>query len=64
MKKKTTDKNDAYVPETGEENLAALIKEAGAEARARKKKIMDYHFKKLRAAARGTLDSFEQATTS
>jgi hypothetical protein len=36
--------------EAGEEQLAALIKQAGAEARARKRKAMDQHFKKLRAA--------------
>ncbi len=35
--------------ESAEERLAELIKEAGAEARARKKKAMDLHFKKLRA---------------
>ncbi len=35
--------------ESAEEQLAKLIKEAGAEARARKKKAMDLHFKKLRA---------------
>ncbi len=34
---------------SAEERLAALIKEAGAAARARKKKAMDEHFKKLRA---------------
>lgn len=37
--------------ESAEERLAALIKEAGAAARARKKKAMDEHFKKLRAVS-------------
>jgi len=64
MKKKTTAQNNAHMLEPGEENLAVLIKEAGAEARARKKKAMDYHAKKLRTAARGTLDSFSQDTAS
>ncbi len=37
--------------ESAEERLAALIKEAGAAARARKKKAMVEHFKKLRAVS-------------
>ncbi len=36
--------------ETGEEQLAALIRQAGDEARARKKKAMELHYKKLKAA--------------
>ncbi|MFW8601599.1 hypothetical protein ACOHYD_08965 [Desulfobacterota bacterium M19] len=63
-KKETQFQKNMYTPEPGEERLAALIKEAGKDARARKKKAMDYHFKKLRAAVRGTLQSFEQTTTS
>ncbi len=35
--------------DSAEERLAELIKEAGASARARKIKIMNQHFKKLRA---------------
>ncbi len=35
--------------ESAEERLAELIKLAGADARTRNKKIMDRHFKKLRA---------------
>jgi hypothetical protein len=41
--------------ETGEENLAMLIKEAGESARIRKKKAMDEHFKRLHMAVTGTL---------
>lgn len=50
MKESGTDKQNKYVPEPGEETLSKLIKEAGAEARARKKMAMANHFKKLRAA--------------
>ena len=35
--------------ETGEEQLSQLIKQAGDEARARKKKAMALHYKKLKA---------------
>jgi len=47
---KEKNKSNEYVPEPGEKSLAQLIKEAGEEARMRKKKIMEYHFKKLRKA--------------
>ncbi len=60
MKKKETDQTSSYIPEPGEEALAILIKEAGAEARARKKKAMEYHFQKVHAAACDTLASFKQ----
>jgi hypothetical protein len=40
MKENKTDKNIAYTPEPGEEELAKLIKEAGETARARRKKAM------------------------
>lgn len=50
MKKKVTDQNNVYVSEPGEEALAILIKEAGVEARARKKQAMAVHFQKLHAA--------------
>ncbi len=36
--------------ETAEERLTALIKQAGDEARARKKKALAWHSKKLQAA--------------
>lgn len=36
--------------EVGEEQLTVLIKQAGDEARARKREALDRHFKKLRAA--------------
>lgn len=52
MKKNVRDKNQAYVPEPGENALELLIKEAGREARKRKKKAMDNHFQKLQAAIR------------
>ena len=41
---------NAYVPEPGEKDLDLLIKEAGEEARERKKKAMETHFHKLHAA--------------
>ena len=50
-----------YTPEPGEEALATLIKKAGAEARARKKKAMEYHFRKLHAAACDNLAAFKRA---
>lgn len=50
MKKEVTDQNNTYVSEPGEEYLAILIKEAGVEARARKKQAMAIHFQKLHAA--------------
>jgi len=39
----SNDKNQ----ETAEERLAALIKQAGDEARARKREALAWHFKKL-----------------
>jgi len=34
-------------PEEGEDQLSLLIKQAGSEARNRRKKVMDEHFDKL-----------------
>lgn len=48
------------MPEPGEETLAKLIKEAGVEARARKKIAMANHFQKLRAAIRDISISTKQ----
>ncbi len=50
MKKNKKDKDTGYVPEPGEKALNLLIKEAGEEARKRKKKVMDNHFHKLHDA--------------
>ena len=50
-----------YTPEPGEEALAILIKKAGAEARAKKKKAMEHHFRKLHAAACDNLAAFTGA---
>ncbi len=44
-----SDKNNKY-EEVGEEQLAVLIKEAGEEARKRKKEAMERHFKMIEAA--------------
>jgi len=44
--KQELDSNDKN-QETAEKRLAALIKQAGDEARARKRKAMAWHFKKL-----------------
>jgi hypothetical protein len=52
---------DAYRPEPGEKSLAKLIKEAGSAARMRRKKAIELHGRKLRAAVNGTLDSCSQA---
>ncbi len=60
MKDNKADKNIAYTPEPGEKELAKLIKEAGETARARKKKAMDEHLKKLHAAIAGTLSSTQK----
>jgi len=59
IKKNKTNPEDEYVPEHGEEALAVLIKEAGEEARKRKKKVMANHLKKLHAAACDTLPAAE-----
>ena len=53
--KETT--NDKNLAESGEEELAILIKEAGKSARARKKKVMEKHFQKLHMALTATLPS-------
>jgi hypothetical protein len=43
-----SDKNKKH-QEVGEEQLTVLIKQAGDEARARKREALDQHFKMLRA---------------
>ena len=55
MKDKNENPDCTDVTESGEEELAILIKEAGRTARARKKKAMDEHFQKLHMAIIGTL---------
>lgn len=45
----TADQDNKH-QEVGEEQLAILIKQAGDEARARKREAMDRHFKRLRSA--------------
>ena len=47
-------------PESAEESLAVLIKEAGEEARKRKKKAMKEHAIKLRDAIHGKLADVRQ----
>jgi len=42
-------KPDITNQEEGEEQLFLLIKQAGNEARNRRKKVLDDHFKKLKA---------------
>jgi hypothetical protein len=41
-------KSDNYIQEEGEDQLSELIKQAGAEARKRRKKALDNHFKKIK----------------
>ena len=55
MKNKNESPDSTDITESGEEELALLIKEAGKTARARKKKAMDEHFQKLNLAIIGTL---------
>jgi hypothetical protein len=43
-----SDKNKKH-QEVGEDQLTVLIKQAGEEARARRRKALDKHFKMLRA---------------
>ena len=43
-----SDKNNKH-QEVGEEQLTVLIKQAGDEARVRKREALDRHFKMLRA---------------
>jgi DNA-binding protein YbaB len=43
-------KPEASNQEEGEEQLASLIKQAGNEARKRRKKTLDEHYKKIKAA--------------
>ena len=50
MQKNAPDKKSTCIPEPGEEALVKLIKEAGAEARTRKRKAMANHWQKLHAA--------------
>ncbi len=40
-------KTDTANPEKGEEQLSLLIRQAGSEARNRRKKVLDEHFDKL-----------------
>ena len=47
--------------ETAEKRLAALIKQAGDEARARKRKALAWHFKKLQTVI-GEAVSRQQAS--
>ena len=50
--------------ETGEEHLAALIRQAGDEARAQNKKVMELHYRKLEAAvAEGVARSQKHASS-
>ena len=48
------------VPESGEESLAALIKEAGKTAREQKKRMLEEHFKKIHLAVTGQLENLQQ----
>ena len=57
MKKEKVVSTSGNLPESGEEKLAMLIKEAGESARARKKKAMDEHFKRRHMAVTGALSS-------
>ncbi|VEN74924.1 hypothetical protein EPICR_50205 [Candidatus Desulfarcum epimagneticum] len=50
MRKKTH--TNTVIDEAGEKRLAELIKEAGEDARSRRKKVMEEHYDKIRAAIR------------
>ena len=45
---KFNDNQTSVIHETGEEQLSRLIKQAGEEARAKKKKILALHYKRLK----------------
>ena len=45
---KLNDNKASEIHETGEEQLSRLIRQAGEEARAKKKKILALHYKKLK----------------
>jgi hypothetical protein len=48
----TIQKNNCSISEkheSGEDQLMKLIKQAGDDARARKKKTLEFHYKKLKA---------------
>ncbi len=49
-----------FVPEPGEESLAALIKEAGKTAREQKKRMLEEHFRKIHLAVTGQLENLQQ----
>lgn len=55
--------NGKYIAESGERELAILIKEAGKAARARKRKVMKEHFQKIHMALTGTLPSSQTSKT-
>ena len=61
MKQNKTNQDNVYTPEPGEKALTILIREAGAEARKRKKKAIENHIKKLHAAVCDTLTSTNQS---
>ncbi len=44
---KSNDNQTTEIHETGEEQLSRLIKQAGEEARAKKKEILALHYKKI-----------------
>jgi hypothetical protein len=52
-------KDDNY-EETAEKRLAELIKEAGRDARLRKKKVMEQHYAKLRRIIKEAVANREQ----
>lgn len=47
---KLNDNQTSEIHETGEEQLSQLIKQAGEEARTKRKKILEIHYKKLKEA--------------
>ena len=52
--------NDDNYDEAGEKRLAELIKEAGRDARLRKKKVMEQHYAKLRRIIKEAVANREQ----
>jgi len=60
MKKDKGKLASGSVPESGEESLAALIKEAGKTAREQKKRMLEEHYKKIHLAVTGRLGNLQQ----
>jgi len=55
-----SDQNNTH-QEVGEEQLAVLINQAGEEARSRKRKALDRHFKRIREVIAESVSSRQES---